>query len=274
MSTRESDPRGLHDYLQVRRNGDAIPVARAVADELRLEVFVNERRLLAYNCSAINLREMVTGFLWLEQLIEHPDDIDTMRICVEDRVVEIGLSRELDLDGFEQRRALTSGCGGGVTFQDLMSARAIERVEGGPRIDARRLFELIADLFRGSSRYRASGGLHAAALADHEDGILVLCEDLGRHNTIDKVAGECLLRDVDPIGKILLSTGRMSSDMVIKAARMRVPIVASRTSPTDLSIALATEFGLTVVGYVRGDRCHLYTGAERIRGIAQPAARR
>ena len=258
------DPRPAEPVARVRRDGERVATERPVANEVRLEVFVNERRLLAFNCSAVKLNEMVTGYLWLEQLIESVDDIDLLRVCREDRLVEVTLAKPVDFADYERRRALTSGCGGGTTFQDLMEARRIEPVNGGPVVTARQLFDWQAELYQGSAWYRASGGLHAAALACPERGILVLCEDLGRHNTIDKVVGECLLGGIDPAGKVLLSTGRMSSDMVLKAGRMRVPILASRTSPTDLSVELAREFGLTLVGYIRGPDCYLYTGAERV----------
>jgi len=270
VSAGAPDPRPLQPLLQVRRDGASSALDKRIANELRLEMFVNGRRLVAMNCSALGVNELVLGFLWLEQIIDSVDDVDLIKLCLDDRLVEVKLHRDIDFAAYERRRTITSGCGGGVTFADLMEARAIAPLTGGPGVEPRRLFELMAALYQGASWYRASGGLHAGALSDGER-LLVEVEDLGRHNCVDKIAGRCLLEKIDPAGRILLSTGRMSSEMVVKAARMGVPMVVSRTSPTDLSVELAAAMGITLVGYVRADRMNVYTHAERL--VTAPAPR-
>ena len=112
--------------------------------------------------------------------------------------------------------------------------------------------------------YARSRGVHTAALSDGKE-IVVLAEDVGRHNTIDKVRGACLLEQIDPRGKILLCTGRISSEMINKAARMGCPIVASRTSPTSMSVQLAREWNITLAGYVRREQMKVYAHPERLR---------
>src|SRR5207245_10379420 len=107
--------------------------------------------------------------------------------------------------------------------------------------------------------YRASRGIHGAALSDGER-LLVVAEDVGRHNAVDKIKGAALLRGIPTEDRILLSTGRISSEMLLKAARMGVPLVASRTSPTEMAVALAEQLNVTVCGYVRSDSLHLYAG--------------
>ena len=111
--------------------------------------------------------------------------------------------------------------------------------------------------------YARSRGVHTAALSDGEQ-IIVLAEDVGRHNTIDKVRGACLIEQIDPRDKILLCTGRISSEMINKAARMGCPIVASRTSPTSMSVQLAREWNITLAGYVRRDQMKVYAHAGKI----------
>jgi FdhD protein len=111
--------------------------------------------------------------------------------------------------------------------------------------------------------YRAAGGVHASALAD-AGKLLVVSEDIGRHNTLDKIQGECLLRGLSTRDRLLLSTGRVSSEMILKAARMQVPIVVSRTSPTERAVRLARDLGITVIGYVRGGRFTVYSHPERL----------
>ena len=115
------------------------------------------------------------------------------------------------------------------------------------------------DLFAAAVHYRASRGIHGAALSDGER-LLIVAEDVGRHNAVDKIKGEALLRGIPTEDRILLSTGRISSEMLLKAARMGVPIVASRTSPTEMAVGLAEQLGITVCGYVRPDGLNLYAG--------------
>jgi FdhD protein len=115
------------------------------------------------------------------------------------------------------------------------------------------------DLYRCATGYRASRGIHGAALAD-PDRLLFLAEDVGRHNAVDKVVGEALLAGVAVRDRILLNTGRISSEMLLKGARMGVPLVVSRTSPTEMAVALAEQLGITVVGYLRHDAFNLYAG--------------
>jgi FdhD protein len=111
--------------------------------------------------------------------------------------------------------------------------------------------------------YKYCGGVHTSALGNNSD-LLVIAEDIGRHNTLDKIMGECLLTKLSTKEKVLLTTGRISSEMLSKAVRMKTPIVVSRSSPTDRSISLAQELGITLVGYVRGSRLSVYTHNERV----------
>jgi len=108
--------------------------------------------------------------------------------------------------------------------------------------------------------FSETGGLHAAALCDLDGTPQFVREDVGRHNAVDKVKGEALLKGIPTVDRILLSTGRISSEMLLKAARMGVPLVASRTSPTEMAIGLAEQLGITVVGYLRQDSLNLYAG--------------
>jgi FdhD protein len=154
-------------------------------------------------------------------------------------------------------RILTSGCGGGITFR--IDHRLFPRLTSSLRVRPEQLAARMKDLFAAAIHYRTSRGIHGAALTDGES-VLVVAEDVGRHNAVDKVKGEALLRGLPTRDRILLSTGRISSEMLLKAARMEVPIVASRTSPTEMAVALAEQLGITVCGYIRPDGLNLYAG--------------
>ena len=114
-------------------------------------------------------------------------------------------------------------------------------------------------LFDAATQYKRSRGIHGAALSDGSQ-LLVVAEDVGRHNAVDKIKGQALLDGISTTDRILLSTGRISSEMLLKAARMGVPVVASRTSPTEMAVALAEQLNVTVCGYVRPDGLNLYAG--------------
>jgi FdhD protein len=126
-------------------------------------------------------------------------------------------------------------------------------------------------LFQAATQYQRSRGIHGAALSDGTR-LLIVAEDVGRHNAVDKVKGQALLEGVSTTDRILLSTGRVSSEMLLKAARMGVPVVASRTSPTEMAVALAEQLNVTVCGYVRPDGLNLYAG-EALVLDAEPATR-
>ena len=149
-----------------------------------------------------------------------------------------------------------------MTFDDLSGERSPLYSERS--ISASQMIRLMRELNYQAQLYRQSRGVHTSALSDGEQ-LLVLAEDVGRHNTLDKIRGEVLLRGLETRDQILLTSGRISSEMITKARKMEVPIVASRTSPTATSVRLAQRWNMTLIGYARAPQLRVYTGAERIR---------
>ena len=133
----------------------------------------------------------------------------------------------------------------------------------GPQLAPEAIGELVEQLFESQSLYRETGGVHTSLLSDGEN-VVVAAEDIGRHNTLDKIAGLCLLRNIWPNIRILITTGRISSEMLQKAARLRAPVLISRTSPSSLSIEMAQRYGITLVGYARRQRFNVYSNAGRV----------
>jgi len=252
--------------LDFLRYGDDEPqdVTGAVPRESPLLIRVNGTDLVTLLHTPARTTALVLGFLYLEGIIGGLDDVALLRVCDDETVAEVQLSREVDVAALQQRRTVTSGCGGGTTFGLLDPARLPPLSSPRP-VSVAQVQDRMADLLLAAEAYLVAGGLHTSALSDGER-LLVVAEDVGRHNTLDKLMGECLLRGLSPAGHILLSTGRISSEMLLKAARMGVPVVVSRTSPTDLSVALAQDLGITLIGYVRGPTLNVYAGAERVRG--------
>ncbi|MGH7265579.1 MAG: formate dehydrogenase accessory sulfurtransferase FdhD [Candidatus Rokuibacteriota bacterium] len=225
-----------------------------VVREQPLTVFVNGEKFITLLSTPLKLDRLVVGYLWLEKVIGSVDEIARLRVSEVDGRADVDLTRAVELP---KERILTSGCGGGITFR--IDPRVFPRIDSGLRVEPARLFERMKELYLGATAYRASRGIHGAALAD-PDRLLFLAEDVGRHNAVDKVVGEALLSGTSMGDRILLNTGRVSSEMLLKGARMGVPLVVSRTSPTEMAVSLAEQLGITVVGYLQHDSFNLYAG--------------
>jgi FdhD protein len=243
----------MRTYFQVR-GGRIEEVKGEVVREQPLTVYVNGERFVTLLCSPFQLEALVIGYLWMEKVIGGLEEIVSLEVSEVDGRAEVRLARPVTLP---TERILTSGCGGGITFR--IDPRLFPRVRSELRVTPAELAARLKELFAQAVHYRASRGIHGAALADRQR-LLVVAEDVGRHNAVDKVKGEALLRGIPTASRILLSTGRISSEMLLKAARMEVPVVASRTSPTEMAVGLAEQLGITVVGYLRGDSLNLYAG--------------
>jgi len=243
----------MRTYLQVRGRR-VVEIAGEVVREQPLSVFVNGEKFLTLLCSPMGLESLVTGYLWMEKVIGDPAEIARLEISPVDGRAEVTLTHPVTLP---TERILTSGCGGGITFR--IDHRLFPRLRSRLRVRPTELAARMKDLFQAALHYQRSRGIHGAALAD-ADRLLIVAEDVGRHNAVDKVKGEALRRGIATEDRLLLSTGRVSSEMLLKAARMGVPVIASRTSPTEMAVALAEQLGVTVCGYVRPDGLNVYAG--------------
>jgi FdhD protein len=244
--------------------GRAETVDAEVIGEIRFSIFVEGRELVTLMCSAWQLKPLVVGFLYLEGLIESIDDLEMLRICPEDRLADVRLA-----NGFPEvptRKILTSGCTGGVSFGKYLDQIEQFRVaDEQVRVAPAHVYELLRALYDHSNLYRQSGGVHTSIFVER-GGLAprLVAEDIGRHNTLDKLQGMALLEGIPTGGGVILASGRISSEMLFKAAIMGVPIVGSRTSPTNLALAVAERLNITVCGYVRQGSMNVYTHPQRI----------
>lgn len=235
--------------------GRSTQVTGELVREALVRLHVNGRELAMLMCTPQALDCLALGFLASEGFIRGLDDVRKVVVCPSGACVEVWL-RDAQFEP-PSRRVITSGCGGGITFADLTAAAT--PLAADVKVSAGQLGRLMFKL----QAWQHLRGIHTSALAAGE-ALLVVAEDVGRHNTIDKLWGQCLRAGIDPAGRILLSTGRISSEMLNKAARMGTPIVVSRTSPTSLSLALAAAWNVTLVGYVRRGSLNVYTGRARV----------
>ena len=229
-----------------------------IAREFPLTIFVNQQELATLLCIPNKLGPLVLGFLYLEGIIKDLQEVLLMRLCEEEGIAEVRLVHEPEIPS---KRIYTSGCGRGVVFG--LDPLPYLPVESEVKVEPEDILPMMKALYARAEVYRSSGGVHASALSNGAE-ILVIAEDVGRNNTLDKIQGECLLRDISTEGKVLLTTGRISSEMLLKAAKMRIPLLISRTSPTDLAVKLADKLNITLIGYARGKSFTIYSRPFRV----------
>jgi FdhD protein len=233
-----------------------------VVEEAQVCISVNGEELATFMCTPRDLEAMALGFLANEGIINNLDEVRHLHISQQNSCVDVWLqdaSRELP-----QRRIITAGCGGGITFDDLSQRYAPLR--SGLVATTGQLAGLMRQMHLGAELYQRARGIHTAVLTTPQQ-ILLQVEDIGRHNCLDKLRGLALQQGLETQGRILMSSGRISSEMINKARRLGTPIVCSRTSPTSLSVALAEAWHITLVAYLRQDRMRVYTHPERLEEI-------
>lgn len=234
------------------------PVRGVVPVEEVITFCVNGRPLVRLMCTPVQLEELALGFLFNQGLIEAPDEVAAVELRDGDQRLDVRLYHDLETP---RLRIFTSGYSGGATFEDVTHVH--HRVESDLRLTPQQMTRLMEEFSRATVLHRRAGGIHGAALADGER-LLCITEDIGRNNALDKIAGFCMRQGWPTRNCILLVTGRVSSEILHKVARMGVPIVISRTSPTSLSVQLAQAWGITLIGYTRRRSFRVYASAERV----------
>jgi FdhD protein len=230
-----------------------------VIEETVVSIYVNGQELATIMCSPLEQEALALGFLYNEGVIDSLEEVGLVKTNIPRSVVDVLLKRQ-EFDP-PRRMILTSGCGGGVTFQHL--TEAYPPLESAFTTAADTLFKRMRDLQGVARLYNLVRGVHTAVLADSER-VLVSAEDVGRHNAVDKIAGKALQGGIEMRDNIILTSGRISSEMLNKSRRMSVPLVASRTAPTSAAVGLAAAWNICVVGYVRGGSLRVYTHPERL----------
>ncbi|KAF0219060.1 MAG: FdhD [Geobacteraceae bacterium] len=231
--------------------------------EFPLVLTVNGKELATLIASPHELRFLVAGFLRMQGFVESADDFLVLSVCNDLSAANVRIRGEVPE---RLTPTLTSGCGAGVTFNLPQACRATgeARNRGMGTFAPEEISALMNELARRAELYKRHGGIHSAAAGDGKS-LFLFAEDIGRHNTLDRIAGEALLKNIDLTGKMLVTSGRISIELVAKALRLGLSLIASRTSPTDLAVKMGNEAGITLIGYVRGGRFNVYSHPERLR---------
>jgi FdhD protein len=249
--------------LRVSKQGTS-KIEDTVVKESPITIFLNDQELVTLLCSPTNLRYLVAGFLSSEGLINSRGDIK--EILVDDRrgVVRVQTKEDKELaTEFIFKRFITSGCGRGTSFYSAADLQGQARIESQVAISALEVFSLVEEFQQYSTIYRITHGVHSAALCDVKS-ILVFADDIGRHNAIDKIFGQCLLEDILTNDRIIVTSGRISSEILLKVAKRNIPVIISKSAPTYLGVRLADELGISLIGFVRGKKMNAYTNDWRI----------
>ncbi len=235
-----------------------------VAREFPLTVILNNQELVTLLCSPTDLRYLAIGFLSSEGLLSDKDEIKQLMVDDLRGVVRVETKEDNALaNELVFKRFITSGCGRGASFYSAADVQNQAKVESRTQISTHNVLSLMHDFQYRSEVFRATGGVHSAALSDTEN-ILLFNEDIGRHNAIDKIFGECLLKDIPTNERIVITSGRISSEILLKVAKRNIPILISKSAPTDLGVKLANDLGITLLGFVRGKRLNAYTNDWRV----------
>jgi len=236
-----------------------------VVKELSATIVLNEQEVVTLLCSPSKLEYLAIGFLFSEGLLEGKGKIK--EVVADDSKGMVKVVAETGgrpLGKIHLSRLITSGGGRGPNPRFTANVAREAKVGSGVKISVGEIASLVTGFVQRSHVFKTTGGVHSAALCDTK-GVLVFSEDIGRHNAIDKIFGECILEDIPMDDRIIVTSGRVSSEILLKIARGNIPILISKSAPTNLGVRLAADLGVTLVGFVRGNRMNVYTGRWRIK---------
>jgi len=235
-----------------------------IAGEHALTIYLDRREIVTLMTMGAAPEALVLGYLRNQRLIADIEEIAAVQVDWEtDSAAVTTRTGAHDIDAQMGRRTVTSGCGQGTMFGDLMQSIEQTRLPEGGRLASATLATLLDRVRQHESVYKQAGAVHGCALADADGNILMFVEDVGRHNAVDAIAGQMWLEGVVGGDKIFYTTGRLTSEMVIKAAQMGIPFLVSRSGLTQMGFEIAERLGLTMIGRAHAGRYLLFTGQQR-----------
>jgi FdhD protein len=246
------------------RDGNFTAGEDIVVREAPVTLYLNDTEFVTLVCSPGDLKELAVGFLCSEGVLLKRENLKSILINEDDGLIWVETTGESPSQEMFLKRFVTSCCGRGrASFYFINDTRGVAQVESELRVAPKDIFYLTGQLEELSGVFKTTGGAHSAALCTR-DSVVFFYEDIGRHNAVDKIFGRCFLDDIPYSDKILVFSGRISSEILIKVAKMGIPIIVSRSAPTELAVKLAEQLGITVVGFAREGRLSVYTHHGRV----------
>ena len=259
-------------YTVEARDETGALVPTPIAGEHPLTLYVDKRELVTLMTLGAAPEALAIGFLRNQRLVESIEEIVSVQVDWEVNAVSVTTRNGLaNLEERTSKRTATTGCGQGTVFGDLMADIESIKLDDGVRLDEETLFGLLNAVRLHESIYKQAGAVHGCALAQGSQ-ILTFVEDVGRHNAVDAIAGWMWLEGIEGGDKIFYTTGRLTSEMVIKAAQMRIPVLVSRSGLTKMGHEVASRVGITMIGRAVGKHYLLFTGGHRLAKGSTPRA--
>jgi FdhD protein len=235
-----------------------------VVREEPVTLYLNDKEFVTLVCSPGDLKELAVGFLCSEGVLLKKENLKSILINEDDGLIWAETAGASTSQDMFLKRFVTSCCGRGrASFYFINDTKGVDKVDSDLQVAPRDVFYLTGQLEKLSEVFKTTGGAHSAALCTR-DSVVFFYEDIGRHNAVDKIFGRCFLDDIPYSDKILVFSGRISSEILIKVAKMGIPIIVSRSAPTELAVKLADQLGITVVGFAREGRLSVYTHHKRV----------
>jgi FdhD protein len=234
-----------------------------VSQEVPLTIEANDKELATLLCSPEHIENLVTGFLYTSGIIQNLSQLKSLIIDEERWKVNVTIEGDGLADDLVFKRIYTSGCGKGVIFSNPLDLINRVQIISDFKVSSQVIREFMKTFQKQSQEHQLTHGIHSAALAS-QDEIMIYRDDIGRHNAIDKVVGVALSNNIGFADKFILTSGRISSEILSKALRCRMPVIAAIGAPTNQAVKLARQVGLTIVGLVRGPKMIVFSGEERI----------
>jgi FdhD protein len=247
------------------------PVTTDVVTERALTLFLNAREIVTLMTIGDRPDLLAVGYLLNQNMLRPDDEITAVEYEEDIATIVVRTKRQTSFEDKLKRKVQTSGCAQGTVFGDLMEEFDTVVLNPDARVRTSWLYQLTRKINTQPSLYLKAGAIHGCVLAQ-EDRPLIYMEDVGRHNAVDKIAGYMLLNRIPPDDKIFYTTGRLTSEMVIKTVKMRIPVLVSRSGFTAWGVELAQKAGLTLIGRARGKRFVALAGLERLVFDADPKA--
>ena len=253
---------------------ESLPIIRlrdhnqeSLDDELAVErpltLYLNGQEWVTLLSSPIDLKELAVGYLYTSGVINANADIENLVIASDKFDVYIDtVNKDLPQELFG-KRIYTSGCGKGIIFYNPIDLMHRQQNSSTLSVSFSAVLELMKRLQQMSATYQRTGGVHSAGLSDGKE-ILVFKEDIGRHNAVDKIIGAALLQGIDAGNAMVLTSGRVSSEVIFKVHKAQIPILVSQTAPTEQAAKIAQSVNITLIGFARGKRMNVYSGHSRI----------
>jgi len=245
----------------LNERGEALPTA--IAGEHPLTLYVDKREVVTLMTLGQAPEALAIGYLRNQRLAHSVEEIAEVQVDWETDAAVVTTRR--GIKGLHERmkkRTVTTGCGQGTVFGDLMAEIESVRLRDDVKLDEETLYALLDAVRRHETIYKSAGAVHGCALAAGDD-IIYFIEDVGRHNAVDAIAGQMWLDGVDGSDKIFYTTGRLTSEMVIKAAQMQIPFLVSRSGLTQMGFEVASKVGITMIGRAVNKHYLLFTGKQR-----------